>query len=163
MPSRVLTVGKCAVRMRMTVPLDSRSATWRCSSEAIVGPVLVAGLTSEFLPERCGCRKPHPPRSSHRVADTGTGIPPEVLDRVFEPFFTTKGPGEGTGLGRQHLHRYATAVTLIRPGIRVVYMSGYAQPFITGDGTLEPDTVLITKPFTSAELLARTAEVLERG
>lgn len=34
-----------------------------------------------------------------RVADTGTGIEPDVLDRIFEPFFTTKGVGEGTGLG----------------------------------------------------------------
>ncbi|MFN3847057.1 MAG: ATP-binding protein [Paracoccaceae bacterium] len=34
-----------------------------------------------------------------RVADTGTGIPPERLDKIFEPFFTTKRPGEGTGLG----------------------------------------------------------------
>ncbi len=33
------------------------------------------------------------------VADTGTGIPPEVLPRIFEPFFTTKAPGAGTGLG----------------------------------------------------------------
>jgi signal transduction histidine kinase len=32
------------------------------------------------------------------VADTGTGIKPEVLGRIFEPFFTTKGHG-GTGLG----------------------------------------------------------------
>lgn len=33
------------------------------------------------------------------VADTGTGIPPELHKRIFEPFFTTKPPGKGTGLG----------------------------------------------------------------
>ena len=34
-----------------------------------------------------------------RVADTGPGIPPEVLPHIFEPFFTTKESGKGTGLG----------------------------------------------------------------
>nr|WP_281721464.1 hybrid sensor histidine kinase/response regulator [Nitrosomonas nitrosa] len=34
-----------------------------------------------------------------RVADTGTGIPPDILDKIFDPFFTTKEPGKGTGLG----------------------------------------------------------------
>jgi two-component system cell cycle sensor histidine kinase/response regulator CckA len=34
-----------------------------------------------------------------RVTDTGTGIPPEVLEHLFEPFFSTKGPEKGTGLG----------------------------------------------------------------
>jgi len=34
-----------------------------------------------------------------RVSDTGTGIAPDVLDRIFEPFFSTKGPDKGTGLG----------------------------------------------------------------
>ncbi|WP_322796819.1 PAS domain S-box protein [Tepidiforma sp.] len=33
------------------------------------------------------------------VRDTGTGIPPEILERIFDPFFTTKGVGRGTGLG----------------------------------------------------------------
>jgi PAS domain S-box-containing protein len=34
-----------------------------------------------------------------RVADTGTGMPPEVIERAFDPFFTTKPLGQGTGLG----------------------------------------------------------------
>jgi two-component system cell cycle sensor histidine kinase/response regulator CckA len=33
------------------------------------------------------------------VADTGTGIAPEIMDKIFEPFFTTKEVGKGTGLG----------------------------------------------------------------
>jgi two-component system cell cycle sensor histidine kinase/response regulator CckA len=33
------------------------------------------------------------------VADNGTGIPPEIMDKIFEPFFTTKEVGKGTGLG----------------------------------------------------------------
>jgi two-component system NtrC family sensor kinase len=36
---------------------------------------------------------------SIRVADTGSGIPEEVMGKLFDPFFTTKEPGKGTGLG----------------------------------------------------------------
>lgn len=34
-----------------------------------------------------------------QVEDSGTGMPPEVIERIFEPFFTTKELGKGTGLG----------------------------------------------------------------
>ena len=38
------------------------------------------------------------------VADTGSGIPPDILPHVFDPFFTTKAPGEGSGLGLAQVH-----------------------------------------------------------
>src|SRR6201988_4032604 len=39
-----------------------------------------------------------------RIRDNGTGIPPEVKERMFNPFFTTKPAGEGTGLGLSMSH-----------------------------------------------------------
>jgi two-component system NtrC family sensor kinase len=39
-----------------------------------------------------------------RIRDNGTGIPPEVKDKIFNPFFTTKPAGEGTGLGLSMSH-----------------------------------------------------------
>jgi len=204
------------------------------------------------------------------VADTGVGMPPDVIKHAFEPFYTTKDKGEGSGLGlatvygaitqaeghvrihsepgegttftillpittqsateaaetppsrhtsygrtalvvededalrevtRRLLTRQgytvitaangAEAITaaasyrgtidllltdvimpqmlgreaaeriqLTRPDIRVLYMSGYAQPILSSQGRLDPDVTLLDKPFTERELLDKVNAVL---
>ena len=44
------------------------------------------------------------------VADTGSGMGPDVAKRAFEPFFTTKGRDQGTGLGLAMVRGYAEAL-----------------------------------------------------
>lgn len=67
-----------------------------------------------------------PPLVRLTVADTGPGIPPEILPKIFQPFFSTKGASEGTGLGLsivQRLIREARGALHVRtePGLGTTF------------------------------------------
>jgi len=82
-------------------------------------------------------------------ADTGEGIPPEVLERVFDPFFTTKPVGKGTGLGLSQIHGFAA-----QSGGRAEIES------VEGEGT----TLHLLLPRARSEAsAARTAEAAPPG
>jgi PAS domain S-box-containing protein len=114
---------------------------------------------------RLECRAPPPPLRSHgggaadrfaaiSLTDTGSGIPPEHLDRIFEPFFTTKGVGKGTGLGLSQVFGFAkqsggdiavastpgagTTFTLYLPEVAALPAvptgAAPAYPAVSGDG-----------------------------
>ncbi len=56
----------------------------------------------------------------------------------------------------------ADRITRLQPGVRVLFMSGYAQPVLGSQGTLESDVELLEKPFSEPALLARIREILDR-
>jgi PAS domain S-box-containing protein len=78
------------------------------------------------------------------VADTGTGMTPEVLAKAFEPFFTTKEHGRGTGLGLATIYGfarqsggYATIYSEAGHGTVVnIYLPRTDQPFAGADDLL---------------------------
>jgi CheY-like chemotaxis protein len=56
------------------------------------------------------------------VADTGIGIPPEIIDKVFDPFFTTKEVGKGSGLG---LSQVLGVAQQLKGGVRIATEPGF--------------------------------------
>jgi two-component system, NtrC family, sensor kinase len=59
---------------------------------------------SDYEPTLMAATKNLGDRVEIRIRDNGTGIPPEVEEKMFNPFFTTKPAGEGTGLGLSISH-----------------------------------------------------------
>jgi PAS domain S-box-containing protein len=71
------------------------------------GGLLTVSLNREHVARDLGlshCTLPAGAYVRLRVSDTGSGIPPHVLERMFDPFFTTKSTGKGTGLGLSLVH-----------------------------------------------------------
>jgi signal transduction histidine kinase len=58
----------------------------------------------DYVPTLAASTKSLGDRVEIRIRDNGTGIPPEVKEKMFNPFFTTKPAGEGTGLGLSISH-----------------------------------------------------------
>ena len=69
-----------------------------------------------------------------RFADTGIGVPPDLLPKIFDPFFTTKQPDKGTGLGLSQVYGFgrqvggtATAESVLGRGTAIVLYLPRAQ------------------------------------
>jgi signal transduction histidine kinase len=117
------------------------------------GGVLTVVLDRASVPERRllshGTLSPGPyVRLS--VGDTGSGIPPAVLERMFDPFFTTKGVGDGTGLGLSLVHG-------------IVADFGGAIDVATQAGVGTTFTVWLPAAGETPRLLAEPAGELPRG
>jgi two-component system, NtrC family, sensor kinase len=140
----VVPEGSCAVKVDpsefelalLNLAVNARDAMPHGGSLTITArPVLLKGkateegLQGEFV--------------AIRVADTGAGIPADVLPHVFEPFFTTKEAGKGTGLGLSQVYGFAkqsggtatitstlgrgTVITLYLPRTRELAAAANAQ------------------------------------
>lgn len=95
------------------------------------------------------------------ISDTGTGVPPEILDRVFEPFFTTKEMGKGTGLGLSMVYGFAkqsgghvtiysevghgTTVRLYLPRGTLDMKSSTVRPLVKAEKGVPDATILVVE------------------
>jgi PAS domain S-box-containing protein len=115
------------------------------------GGLLTVALDREHVARDLGlshCTLPVGAYVRLRVSDTGSGIPPHVLERMFDPFFTTKGAGKGTGLGLSLVHGI---VADLDGGIDVSTVVGLGTTFTiwlpcTGEAALPSTDLAITLP-----------------
>jgi PAS domain S-box-containing protein len=144
-----------AINARDAMP-DGGDLVLRTSIEKVIGP---SAYQTEMRPGHY---------VGIAVCDNGTGIDPELMDKVFEPFFTTKPIGQGTGLGLSMVYGFAqqsgggvridsspgdgTTVTLLLPVAETVHDAAEAESGtgpVLGDG----QTVLLVEDDDSVRLL----------
>jgi PAS domain S-box-containing protein len=97
------------------------------------------------------------------VADTGAGIPEDVLGRVFEPFFTTKGAEKGTGLGLSQVYGFArrsggTAAIKSEPGHGTTVTIYLPRSRAAIDAVREDDTTQYAAPLGATALIVEDNE-----
>jgi PAS domain S-box-containing protein len=97
------------------------------------------------------------------VADTGAGIPEDVLGRVFEPFFTTKGAEKGTGLGLSQVYGFArrsggTAAIKSEPGRGTTVTIYLPRSRAAIDAVREDDTTQNAAPPGATALIVEDNE-----
>ncbi len=64
---------------------------------------------------------------------------------------------------QMHGPQLAEEIRRLRPDIKVIFMSGFAQPILDSGGHLDQGMVLVEKPFTATSLLEKVGEVLSQG
>ena len=104
-----------------------RNWRWRCSTSS--------PTRSTRCPTAARCRSPRrrvPDGIRVEVADTGPGIPAEVIDRLFDPWVTTKPAGQGTGLGlaivRDVVRAHGGSISASQPARRARCSSSTSPP-----------------------------------
>jgi PAS domain S-box-containing protein len=86
-----------------------------------------------------------------QVEDSGTGMPPEIIDKIFDPFFTTKALGKGTGLG------LSTTIAIVKSH------GGFIRVYSELDKGTRFRVYLPAQTESSAEERAAVASQLPRG
>ena len=123
-------------------------------------------IRTENFSLSAGARTPSPGLQSGdyvvlTIADTGTGMMPDVLARAFEPYFTTKAPGRGTGLGLSTIYGFAeqsgghlaiqsapergTSVSLYLPRAKTDNMATAARGVKPIEASAVEETILIVE------------------
>jgi two-component system cell cycle sensor histidine kinase/response regulator CckA len=96
----------------------------------------------------------------HVLAASGAEQALDLLRRERSPLHLLLTDVVLPGLGGREVAR---RIAELRPGVRVIYMSGYTHDAISQQGVLDEGIEFLPKPFTSAALLARVREVLDRA